>query len=137
MPTPIFQPYSPNKNDDINKQIKGLTNAYYDNTQYLQWILSHLNSDNITSLKTDKLIAGKALIGTALIEELTVGGNVAQGTAARTFTAEPTTPYSVGDLWVGGETGDFKRCVNARETGDYNADDWESATKYADETGIS
>lgn len=52
----------------------------------------------------------------------------------RVFVATPTTPYEVGDLWSGGESGDLKRCKVERLTGDYNASDWELATKYTDNT---
>ena len=50
----------------------------------------------------------------------------------RVFTTTPTTPYEVGDLWAGGATGDLKRCKTERLTGDYNAADWELASKYID-----
>lgn len=59
---------------------------------------------------------------------------VTGGTAAKIFIAEPTTPYKVGDLWVEGDSGDFYRCTTERLTGNYNAADWELATKYTDDT---
>lgn len=40
----------------------------------------------------------------------------------RVFTAEPTTPYDVGDLWFDGSV--IKRCTTARATGAYVAGDW-------------
>jgi len=48
----------------------------------------------------------------------------------RVFTSEPTTPYRVGDLWVGGPSGDIMRCKTARASGAYNAGDWELASEY-------
>jgi hypothetical protein len=46
----------------------------------------------------------------------------------RVFTAEPITPYDVGDLWAGGTMADLKKCKTQRLTGAYNAADWELAT---------
>ena len=59
------------------------------------------------------------------------------GLSSKVFTAQPTTPYHVGDLWAGGASGEFKRCITERLTGAYNAADWESASKYTDTTGIT
>ena len=92
MPTPQFQPYVPGINETADGKIKGLMNSYVDMSQYMQWILSHLDEKNVVrakavvadwvyagAVKTDQLIAGDAKIGTALIETLTVGGNVVMG----------------------------------------------------------
>lgn len=54
----------------------------------------------------------------------------------RIFTAIPTTPYDVGDLWVQGTTGDIMRCKAARASGSYTASDWEKASKYTDDTAL-
>ena len=48
----------------------------------------------------------------------------------RVFTATPFTPYDVGDMWVGGPSGDIKRCIIATASGDYKASDWELASEY-------
>lgn len=53
---------------------------------------------------------------------------------ARIFTVEPTPPYSEGDLWVQGENGDIKRCVNPRSTGGHEPSDWILASKYTDDS---
>lgn len=53
---------------------------------------------------------------------------------AKVFTSTPTTPYSVGDLWVQGTSGDVMRCKTARSSGSYTASDWEKASKYTDDT---
>ena len=53
------------------------------------------------------------------------------------FTATPTTPYYVGDLWLTSltaSTGDIKKCITERLTGAYTAADWVIATKYTDDT---
>lgn len=52
----------------------------------------------------------------------------------RVFTATPTSPYDVGDLWVAGTSGDIKKCKTARSTGSYLASEWELASKYTDDT---
>ncbi len=63
--------------------------------------------------------------------------NTAQTTAnskAKTFTSTPTIPYSVGDIWVQGASGDVMHCVTARASGSYTASDWVKSTKYTDDT---
>lgn len=52
----------------------------------------------------------------------------------RVFTATPTTPYDVGDLWTQGTSGDLMRCQSARASGSYNSADWVKAVKYTDDT---
>lgn len=54
----------------------------------------------------------------------------------RVFTATPTVPYEVGDLWVTtlNSTGDLKVCKTARTSGSYTASDWVNATDYIDST---
>lgn len=53
---------------------------------------------------------------------------------SRTFVAEPIPPYSVGDLWVQGDSGDIMKCIVERSSGAYVASDWEKASKYTDDT---
>lgn len=53
---------------------------------------------------------------------------------AKVFTAQPTPPYQVGDLWVQGTSGVIMRCKTARASGSYTASDWERADKYTDDT---
>ena len=63
--------------------------------------------------------------------------NAAQVTAdgkIRNFTATPTTPYELGDVWHGGTSGDIKVCIVERLTGAYVAADWGVASKYTDDT---
>lgn len=53
------------------------------------------------------------------------------------FTATPTVPYYVGDLWLTSltaTTGDLKKCITERLTGSYTATEWVVATKYTDDT---
>lgn len=73
---------------------------------------------------------------TATQQALIAAGH-AQDTAdgkKRVFTATPTTPYDVGDLWPGLSAGDLKVCTTARATGAYVGGDWVLATKYTDDT---
>lgn len=56
---------------------------------------------------------------------------------AKIFVSTPYTPYYVGDLWVQGSTGDILRCKQERLTGAFNASDWEKASKYTDDTGLT
>ena len=58
-------------------------------------------------------------------------------TKNRVFTSQPIPPYSIGDLWVQGETGDIMRCKVSRESGNYTASDWEKASKYTDNTALN
>lgn len=53
----------------------------------------------------------------------------------RVFTATPTTPYDVGDLWAQGASGELMRCKTAKTSKQsYAAADWEKASKYTDDT---
>lgn len=56
---------------------------------------------------------------------------------ARIFTSQPYTPYSVGDLWVQGASGDIMRCKTARDSGAYSPSDWEKASKYTDDSSLT
>lgn len=58
-------------------------------------------------------------------------------TKRRIFTATPTTPYEIGDLWVQGTSGDIMRCKVSRATGNFSSDDWEKASKYTDDTALN
>lgn len=53
---------------------------------------------------------------------------------AQIFTTTPTPPYSIGDLWVQGSSGDILNCINSRTTGDYTASDWVKSSKYTDDS---
>lgn len=54
------------------------------------------------------------------------------GTKRRVFVATPKPPYDIGDLWLtGGSTdGQLKRCITARASGSYVANDWVIAVYY-------
>lgn len=123
MPTPIFQPYSPGIGDDLNKRIKGLTNAYIDTTQQLQWLLTHLDEKNVLkaqsvvadwvyagNIKTNQLIAGETLIDNALIKSLSASKITAGTITASISLSSPvinggviigSTIISTNNLYVG------------------------------------
>lgn len=46
----------------------------------------------------------------------------------RVFVAQPYPPYDVGDLWVDGQV--LRRCITARSSGSWNANDWVVAVYY-------
>jgi hypothetical protein len=50
MPIPIFQPYRPGLKETPEQKLKNLTNAYVEVTEFLQYILTHLDSDNVTKI---------------------------------------------------------------------------------------
>lgn len=53
---------------------------------------------------------------------------------AQIFTAQPTTPYSVGDLWFNSDSDDILTCITARASGNFTAGDWAKRNKYTDDT---
>jgi hypothetical protein len=58
-------------------------------------------------------------------------------TKKRVFVTTPFPPYDIGDLWVGDDTSDLKRCVTAKKDGEkYSLGDWIKAVKYTDDTTV-
>ena len=53
----------------------------------------------------------------------------------KVFTATPTTPYYVGDLWV--DDSNIRRCITQRVTGSYTSDDWIQTTLDAIKDGTT
>lgn len=92
------------------------------------------NLSEATQIVGDNILANSINASKITTGQLIVGTNVGLGTAKQNFTAQPTTPYYVGDLWSGGSTGDLKKCITQRLTGAYNAADWDLASKYTDNT---
>ena len=58
-------------------------------------------------------------------------------TKRRIFTATPTTPYEVGDLWVQGSNGNIMVCSTARASGNYTPTDWSVSSKYTDDSALT
>lgn len=61
----------------------------------------------------------------------------AANSKARIFVSTPYPPYSVGDLWVQGASGDIYRCKTARASGAFTSSDWEKASKYTDDSALN
>ena len=55
---------------------------------------------------------------------------------AQIFIKQPTTPYDVGDLWFDSSSADIMTCTTARESGNFNAADWEKRNKYTDDSSL-
>ena len=91
-----------------------------------QQVIDTINTmlDDITALFKNQL--------TMLTEGFRIDQTLFYGTGydpsgkRRTFTATPTTPYDVGDLWADGTV--LKRCTTARASGAYVAGDWTQLT---------
>jgi hypothetical protein len=77
---------------------------------------------NYKRVLSNQITAGKILLSDAC--EYAVGYD--PDSKSRTFTATPTTPYDVGDIWM--DTSTVKRCTTARATGAYVAGDWTATT---------
>lgn len=58
-------------------------------------------------------------------------------TKRRIFTAQPYTPYEIGDLWVQGTKGDIMKCKTTRATGNFAASDWEKASDYTNDDALN
>ena len=56
---------------------------------------------------------------------------------AQIFVNQPTTPYDVGDLWFDSSSADIMTCTTARESGNFNAADWEKRNKYTDDSSLN
>ena len=69
-----------------------------------------------------------------------IAASKAQDTAdgkRRVFVDTPYPPYDVGDLWAQGSTGGLMRCIVARQSGAFNASDWDKATGYTDDSALN
>ena len=56
----------------------------------------------------------------------------------RIFTATPTPPYDIGDLWIQGANGDIKYAKVAKTKDQaYAAADWDLASKYTDDSELN
>ncbi|HHU78037.1 MAG TPA: hypothetical protein GXZ29_04040, partial [Clostridiales bacterium] len=103
----------PSIRDTDNPELKYqyLYDAYVKLRKELSYLLGNLDSDNVLeaqsvvadwvyagSVTTDQLIAGEAKIGTALIEDLVVGGNVAMGANATISWSQVTNQPSIPSI---------------------------------------
>ena len=102
---------------------------YYDTRQGLSYRWIQSGSTYKWQVIRDTSIA-KALADAA-------GAQAAADSKVRCFVRQPSPPYDVGDIWMGGSGGDIKRCQTARQTGSYNAADWVLGSKYTDDTAAN
>lgn len=143
--------------EEIQKQIDGSITTYYysgvptlSNLPASEWPLEEY-INHIGDLYYDKdtgyayrfVFDGETneyewleLSDSSVSEALAIA-NAAKDTAdskRRIFVSEPKPPYDVGDLWVQGTAGDIVVCQLSRATGNYDAGDWITASKYTDDT---
>lgn len=53
---------------------------------------------------------------------------------AQIFISTPVPPYAAGDLWFNSTTSDIMTCISSRNTGEFNASDWQKRNKYTDDS---
>lgn len=143
---------------DLQEQIDGAVDSYFEDYEPTtssfpakDWDTeeeksSHLN-DTFTNLTDGRSwrwakVAGNytwvEIADTATSEALKLAGQAKTDSATkmRMFVDTPFTPYSVGDLWSRGESAPLMRCINAKDAGPFNEEDWELADNsqaYTDE----
>lgn len=125
--------------NDLNTQIDGKINTYNQEADPSSgWTADEKikNTGDLWYKPTEKIT--KRWTGTAW-QDLDAKDTVAQALASskrRVFTAQPSTPYDAGDLWITdtSSTGDMMVCVASRVSGNYVASEWKKATKYTDDT---
>lgn len=90
-------------------------------------------------LSTSDYYYWKELEDTELAQALSLAQDAldAANSKARIFVSTPYPPYSVGDLWVQGASGDIYRCKTARASGAFSSSDWEKASKYTDDSALN
>ena len=55
---------------------------------------------------------------------------------AQIFVRQPLPPYAVGDLWFDSASSDIMTCIYSRESGNFNAGDWQKRNKYTDDSAL-
>ena len=55
---------------------------------------------------------------------------------AQIFVRQPVPPYAVGDLWFDSASSDIMTCIYSRESGNFNAGDWQKRNKYTDDSAL-
>lgn len=100
---------------------------------------AHIADASITNAKIKELDASKITTGTLDAQRIRVGSSTQfdtgfaptdvlsnaktyTDTKSKTFTAQPVTPYTAGDLWKDGTT--IRVCTVTRASGSYVAADW-------------
>ena len=125
--------------EDLQDQIDGKIESYNQTTNPADaWTTADIKTQHTGDIwYNDSTKLTQRWSGTAWMPLKDADAIAAQNLAQqkkRVFTATPTTPYDVGDLWVQGGTGDIMKCKTALASGSYNAAHWEKASKYTDDT---
>lgn len=142
---------------DIQDQLDGKVDAYFyeydptaDNLPASEWITdelkaAHLNDTftNIVSglswrwLFKDNKYQWVPIADTQSTEALAKAQealDVANGKVT-IFTEEPRSPYKIKDIWLQGDEGRIKMCINSRTTtGEFYESDWVNADNYKEYT---
>lgn len=90
---------------------------------------AHIADASITNAKIKELDASKITTGVLNANRVRVGPTSTfddgynPATKARTFVAQPTVPYSVGDIWKNGSTTYI--CKTQRVAGSFTASEWD------------
>ena len=90
---------------------------------------AHIADASITNAKIKELDASKITTGVLNANRVRVGptstfdAGYDPATKARTFVAQPTVPYSVGDIWKNGSTTYI--CKTQRVAGSFTASEWD------------
>lgn len=111
---------------DISK-IKTPDNTTY-NLKDANAVTGSGTSGYLAKFNGSKSITNGPQLGSSTTTFLRNDGNWAtpSGNGNKIFTVQPTTPYSVGDLYIA-EDNNILVCNTARSSGSYNSDDWGSA----------
>lgn len=122
--------------DDLKIQIDGKIETYNQTTDpSLNWNTDVLKNEHVGDLwynPSNQLT--KRWNGTSWLVQQ--GAEPLAMEKRRVFTATPTIPYDIGDLWVTSTTGngEIKTCIKARSTGSYTASEWVAGLKYTDDS---
>jgi hypothetical protein len=71
MPVPQFEPYVPKKDDSLEGKIKGMTNSYFEMVGNLNWLMQHLDEQNVVRAKA--VIASWIYAGNIIADQIRTG----------------------------------------------------------------
>ena len=128
-------------NGGTTEREKHLGDLYYNTETGKVWryVKGKIRPRPGAALSTVDYYYWKELEDTELAQALSLAQDAldAANSKARIFTSTPYPPYSVGDLWVQGASGDIFRCKTARSSGSFTSSDWEKASKYTDDSALN
>ena len=120
---------------------KHLGDLYYNTSSGKVWryVKARIRPRPGAALSTKYYYFWQELEDTELAQALALAQDAldAANDKAKIFVSTPYTPYYVGDLWAQGSTGDILRCKTERLNGAFNSGDWEKASKYTDDSGLT